>query len=133
MVPVLRMELLPCPLEPILCIVMARFVVPLGFDRHRSALLGKYDARAKGPVPVNCPPQIADAYMKRKGRWRLRPLMGIVNAPTFRPDGSLLDQPSHDPATALLYIPQPGVEFPGIPASPSRDDALAALGVLDEF
>jgi putative DNA primase/helicase len=58
-----------------------------------AAMLAKYDGRSKGMVRVNCPPQIADAYMKRKGRWGLRPLTGIANAPTLRPDGSLLDQP----------------------------------------
>jgi hypothetical protein len=33
-----------------------------------AARLAKYDARAKALVPVNCLPQIADAYMKRRGR-----------------------------------------------------------------
>jgi putative DNA primase/helicase len=95
--------------------------------------LGRYDARARATVPVNCPPQIADAYMKRKGRWGLRPLTGIANAPTLRPDGSLLDQPGYDPETGLLYIPQPGIVFPAIPERPTRDDALAALAVLEEL
>jgi hypothetical protein len=98
-----------------------------------AARLGRYDARAKKAVPVNCPPQVADAYMKRRGRWGLRPLTGIANAPTLRPDGSLLDQPGYDPATGLLYIPQPDVVFPPIPEMPTREDALAALAVLDEL
>jgi putative DNA primase/helicase len=98
-----------------------------------SAMLAKYDGRTKAIVPINCPPQIADAYMKRKGRWALRPLTGIANAPTLRPDGSLLDQPGYDPATGLLYIPQPGVVFPAIPENPTRADALDALAALDEL
>ena len=98
-----------------------------------AAMLGKYDARSKQTVPINCPPAIADAYMKRKGRWRHRPLTGIANAPTLRPDGTLLDQPGYDPETGLLYIPQPGVVFPAIPEDPSRADALNALVVLDEL
>jgi putative DNA primase/helicase len=98
-----------------------------------AAMLGRYDARAKKTLLVNCPPQIAEAYMKRRGRWGLRPLTGVTNAPTLRPDGSLLDQPGYDPATGLLYLPQPGVVFPVIPARPSREEALAALEVLDEL
>src|SRR5205823_817875 len=98
-----------------------------------AAKLAKYDGRARGLVRVNCPPQIADAYMKRKGRWGLRPLTGIANAPTLRPEGSLLDQPGYDPGTGLLYIPQPGIVFPAIPERPTRDDALAALVVLEEL
>jgi putative DNA primase/helicase len=98
-----------------------------------AARLGKYDARSRSLVPVNCPPQIADAYMKRKGRWGLRPLTGIANAPTLRPDGSLLNQPGYDLATGLLYMPQPGVVFPAIAETPTRADALAALAVLEEL
>lgn len=98
-----------------------------------AAMLAKYDARSKRILPVNCPLQIADAYMKRKGGWGLRPLTGIANAPTLRPDGSLLDQPGYDQATGLLYIPQPGVVFPAIPGNPTRADALDALAVLGEL
>ena len=98
-----------------------------------AAMLAKYDGRTKAMVRSNCPPQIADSYMKRKGRWGLRPLTAIANAPVLRPDGSLLDQPGYDPATGLLYIPQPGVVFPAIPETPTRADALAALAVLEEL
>jgi putative DNA primase/helicase len=98
-----------------------------------AALLGKFDARARTTVRVNCPPQIADAYMKRKGRWGLRALTGIANAPTLRPDGSLLDQPGYDSETGLLYMPQPGIVFPAISERPTRADALAALVVLEEL
>ncbi len=98
-----------------------------------AAMLGKFDARSRNAVPINCPPQIADAYIKRKGRWGLRSLTGIINAPTLRPDGSLLDKPGYDTATGLLYIPQPGVVFPKIPECPTRRDALLALATLKEL
>jgi putative DNA primase/helicase len=98
-----------------------------------AARIGKFDARSRRWLPINCPPQIADAYMKRRGRWGLRPLTGIINAPTLRPDGSLLDQPGYDPPTGLLYVPLPGLRFPTIPNSPTREDAVAALCVLDEL
>ena len=98
-----------------------------------AAMLGKFDARSRRPILINCPPQIADAYIKRKGRWGLRPLTGIINAPTLRPDGSLLDKPGYDAATGLLYIPQPGVVFPKIPECPTRRDALLALATLKEL
>ena len=98
-----------------------------------ATMLAKLDGRAKAPLRVNCPKQIADAYMDRRGRWGLRALTGIINAPTLRPDGSLLDQPGYDAATGLLYFPQPGVVFPAIPKYPTREDALAALAVLDEL
>ena len=98
-----------------------------------AAMLGKFDARSRRPILINCPPQIADAYIKRKGRWGLRSLTGIINAPTLRPDGSLLDKPGYDAATGLLYIPQPGVVFPKIPECPDRLDTLLALATLEEL
>ncbi len=71
-----------------------------------AAMLGKFDARSRRPILINCPPQIADAYIKRKGRWGLRPLTGIINAPTLRPDGSLLDKLGYDPPDgSALYRP----------------------------
>jgi hypothetical protein len=92
----------------------------------------RWDARKDDWKPVNCPPEIADAYLARVGRWKVRPLMGIVNAPTLRSDGTLLDQPGYDEATGLIYDPR-GVTFPTIPAQPSRDDALAAVAILEEL
>jgi len=79
--------------------------------------------------PVNCPREIADVYLSRVGRWKLRPLAGVISAPTLRPDGSLIDRPGYDARTGLLYMPRG--EFPAIPPEPSLADALSALGVID--
>lgn len=98
-----------------------------------AARLGKYNEKQKAVVPANCPLHIADGYMKRKGRWELRPLTGITTAPTLRRDGSLLDHPGYGPDTGVLYIPQPDVELPEIPENPTREDALNALSVLKEL
>ena len=99
----------------------------------RAATLLKWDARAKRPVAINCPRDLAEGYLARAGQWHLRPLTGVTNAPTLRPDGSLLDQPGYDRATGLLYVPQPGVVFPPIPAEPSLEDAWEAISILDEL
>jgi len=92
----------------------------------------RWDARKDDWKTINCPPEIGDAYLARVGRWNLRPLMGIVNAPTLRPDGTLLDQLGYDDATGLLYDPR-GVTFPPLPDKPTRADALAAVAVLEEL
>lgn len=99
----------------------------------QAAALLRWDARAKRPVPINCPRELAEAYLARTGQWRLRPLTGVVNAPTLRPDGSLLDQPGYDRATGLLCVPQSGVTFPKIPADADVLDAHDAVKVLDEL
>lgn len=52
-------------------------------------------------------------------------LEGIVEAPSFRADGSIADTPGHDPASGFLYAPNDA--FIPVPNAPSRDDARAAL------
>ena len=56
-------------------------------------------------------------------------LTGVIEAPTVRPDGSLLTTPGYDPATGLLFDPG-DTRFPAIPEKPSRADAEAALEML---
>jgi hypothetical protein len=80
--------------------------------------------------PTNCPEDVARSYSERRGRWKLRPLTGIITAPTLRADGSVLDQPGYDQATGLLCIRTPGANFPAILDMPTKADALAAIDVL---
>ena len=81
--------------------------------------------RADGEVGrVNCPMNVAETLLAR-GQWRLRPLTAIINAPTLRADGSVLDAPGYDQKTGLLL--ERGAEFGAVPDSPSRAEAHAAL------
>jgi hypothetical protein len=59
---------------------------------------------------------------------RLKPLVGIITAPTLRPDGSLLTTPGYDPVTKL-YFETTESPLP-VPQEPSTDDAKAALDFL---
>jgi hypothetical protein len=94
-----------------------------------SAAWKKWDSRTTDWRPADCPPKVAEVYLARAGDWRARPLIGILEAPTLRPDGSILDQPGYDEETGLLYDPGETV-FPAIPASPTKDEATAALQLL---
>jgi hypothetical protein len=97
----------------------------------RIARFEKWSERANDYVPKNCPEQIADIYLSRTGAWKLPILLGIVNAPFLRIDGSLCERPGYDPASTLLFLPeQQG--FPVIPAAPTLNDAKEALGYLDD-
>jgi hypothetical protein len=55
----------------------------------------------------------------------------VIEAPTVRPDGSILDAPGYDSKTQLFFDPGACV-FEPVPDEPTRDDALAALAVLKE-
>lgn len=69
--------------------------------------------------------------MARRGQWRAQPLVAVVNAPTLRPDGSILDKPGYDAATGLLFV-NTAIEFEPIPQHPTREQALAALHYLKD-
>lgn len=67
----------------------------------------------------------------RSDKWTFRPLRAVVETPTLRADGSLIQQEGYDAASGFV-LNFGGVEFPPIPESPSRDEALAALAKLRE-
>ncbi|MFN8547762.1 MAG: hypothetical protein U0527_07255 [Candidatus Eisenbacteria bacterium] len=80
------------------------------------------------------PPKEAVQDILARGQWPGIPaLEAVVETPVLRPDGSILDQAGYDPATRLLFIPAKGLHIPAIPAAPSRDDAVAALRLLEDL
>ncbi len=92
----------------------------------------KWDGRSNKPVAIDAPLKVAITYKQRIGRWRLSPLIGIINAPTLRFDGSILEVPGYDPMTGLL-LDTAGASFPCIPPRPCKVDALVALQVLEDL
>lgn len=57
-------------------------------------------------------------------------LEGVIETPTLRANGSVLQTSGYDEATALLY--EPCVDFPPVPDAPTRDDAKHAIEELEE-
>lgn len=79
-------------------------------------------------VPAHPPDRCISAVLAR-GTWpKIRPLEGIIEAPTLRPDGTILDKVGWDEDTGLLFEPNAG--FPPVPESPSRGHALPAVDRL---
>jgi putative DNA primase/helicase len=91
----------------------------------------RWDARTKDWVSKDCPSKLAEIYLSLAGAWKLPVLVGIVNTPFLRRDGSLCERAGYDSTSGLLFIPD-GQVFPAIARAPSRDDALVALKYLDE-
>jgi len=90
----------------------------------------KYIARQDEWVPIAPSMEHISALMDRGSWTTLRPLDAIARAPFLRDDGSICDAPGYDPMSRTLYVPS--IEFPPIPETPTRDDALAALARLRE-
>lgn len=67
-----------------------------------------------GEYQVEVPKSAAACMCQRDGREILLPqLVGVVEVPTFRPDGTLIETPGYDEATRLYY--RPSITFPSIP------------------
>ena len=95
----------------------------------------KYDARSEQWRPVNCPGEVASVLLSRVGQWPealIPPLVGILETPTLRPDGSLLATNGFDPGTGL-YVDLGAAEFPALPEEPTRLDAERAVDLLGEL
>lgn len=94
----------------------------------RSAKFMKYDGRSESYQQARVPSWCAETVVAR-GEWEnIRPIDGVVEAPTIRPDGSILDTPGYDESTGLVYIPNG--EFLPIPDRPTLADAQAAAARL---
>jgi hypothetical protein len=90
----------------------------------------RFDKRSEQWVDVDAPTAVAQALIAAADTWNQLPrLSGIVESPTLRPDGTVLDNPGYDEETGLLFDPG-GVEFPPVPRDPTRAEALTALDAL---
>jgi hypothetical protein len=89
----------------------------------------KYDARKKTNVLTNPPNETAATVLARAGDWTFLRIVGVISTPTMRPDGSLLMTKGYDEVTGLLLVEPP--PMPVIPDKPSREDALAALALIE--
>jgi putative DNA primase/helicase len=88
----------------------------------------RFDKRAGDWVRALAPIAVANTLRERNGDWNVPTLVGVINCPTLRPDGSLLAKQGFDPATQLLLVEPPAM--PPIPDKPTRKDAIAALKLL---
>ena len=95
----------------------------------------RFSSKQNKDVRIGAPLDIANVILSQVGNWAFPRIAGIITAPTVRPDGTLLLQEGYDEATRLLLVAPP--RLPPIPDRPTRDDALAALklleGLLEEF
>ena len=96
----------------------------------RVATFVDYDKRSKAWLPRNCPYQLGEMMLARRGHWQLPIVLGVVRTPQFRHDGSLTMMEGYDPGTRLLFKPD-GEVFPPVPDRPMKEQAQAALKVIE--
>lgn len=97
----------------------------------RIAIWKKFDTRQKGDKLIDCPERIAKTLLARK-EWNLPLLTGVIQAPTLRSDGSILETPGYDEETGLYFNPGE-THFPKILEFPTKDEAQEALKILQDL
>jgi len=97
---------------------------PLKDQQEQGLFVGK---------PINPPRELAEQILARQAQPPYLPLpalVGLVEIPIIRPDGSICDQPGYDPQTRLYYAPPPGSEPCRIPSNPTSRDVDEALDLI---
>jgi hypothetical protein len=75
--------------------------------------------------------KLAKFYLAAPDLWNVPTLHGIIETPTLRADGTLLDVAGYDARSGLL-LDMGSLKVPPISNVPTRSQALAALAVLKE-
>jgi len=99
---------------------------------ERSADYVRYDAKRKKNIPV-APPLDVVRDVQALPDYAFRHLAGIVETPTARADGTILDSPGYDEQSRLFYEAPPGLCIPPIPRRPSLNDVCKSVLLFDEL
>jgi hypothetical protein len=110
------------------------------FNVHRLAdmvsryacMFEKFDARRNKWVRTDPPDKLIERLVEVHD-WNFPTVVGIINSPTMRPDGSMITKQGYDPATQFWYRDSGDVKLPPIPDKPSKDDAKKALALLNDL
>lgn len=79
------------------------------------------------------PPEPVVQGLVGKGQWDLPHLEGVVEIPTLRPDGSVLQTPGYDEQTGIYFEPLRGRRFLDVPDKPTIDEATLSYEALTEW
>ena len=82
---------------------------------------------------VHPPPVVVGDLMALSSWPGLPALEALTEVPILRADGTVLEIPGYDPATALVYVPAPGLTIPSIPAAPTHIEAQRAIATLADL
>lgn len=100
--------------------------------RDRLARSAKWLSLRDGNLCSTIPPKWVCETLLARGDWPFPRLEAVIETPTLRPDGTILETPGYDEATGLLY--EPNAEFPPVPGEPISDELVRAIGeLLDPF
>lgn len=105
-------------------------IIPASLPQVRSILADSIQWMRTSPSDpeskiVAHPPEWAYKDIHTRGEWHgMRPLLGISETPTLRPDGSVVEVAGYDEQTGIYFCPT--ITFPPI-GDPTREDAQKAV------
>lgn len=98
-------------------------------DRAANFLRATDDTEAPIPVPLDV---VRDILALHPSEWGLPPLRSVVEVPSIRPDGTIIEAPGYDARSALFYAPAANLTTIPVPESPDGDDVDAAFDLIEE-
>lgn len=106
--------------------------IPKSVLRHKISELVRFEQiTAKGTRSVQVP-DFCVSFVYDRGEWTgVRPLVGLLETPAIRPDGSVIQGRGYDPATGF-FLAQ-GAPAVNVPDAPTQSDAEASLRALREI
>lgn len=90
----------------------------------------KFCKRSKnGRVRFPAPMMLANHYLAREDKWTIPALRGVIEAPTLRSDGSVIETEGYDAESGLL-LDFKGTKFPPISEEPTEREIADALDLI---
>ncbi|HVY08491.1 MAG TPA: toprim domain-containing protein [Burkholderiales bacterium] len=109
-------------------------IVPMTADHVMNSLASekwaKIDSRSGSTKPIDFPRELAAGVVCDTERIHVRPLTGIIGAPTLDLEMNVISTPGYHKSTGLLLAT--AETFRSVPKNPTREDALVALQKLRE-
>jgi hypothetical protein len=96
----------------------------------RVAKVLKFEKGARQWVPCLPSDHVVQGVLARGEYPSIRPIVGLLEAPSMRRDGTIIQTAGYDAASGYLY--QPSVDFARVPDRPTQADAAQALAELEE-
>jgi putative DNA primase/helicase len=91
----------------------------------------KFDVRRKTFVACEPPDDIINMVLAGAQKQIFPPVRGLINAPTLRPNRTIITKAGYDAETGYFLVDPP--EMPVIPEAPTEADARRAFGILADL
>lgn len=90
-------------------------------------------AKPRGKEFQECwPPDEVLGALLTQGSWELPRITAVVEAPTLRPDGTVLNTPGYDPLSGIFFVSDSKVSWEPVSDSPTQEEVTVAFSCLSE-